>query len=91
MDARRLTQDELYACAAADFGPALGRLARAYERDADRQRDLLQDIPTIPPQAMSSRTAALAPPAGSTSITSPMRPIPARTQRPSTTLTSSPA
>jgi RNA polymerase sigma factor (sigma-70 family) len=44
MDARRLTQDELYARAAADFGPALGRLARAYERDADRQRDLLQDI-----------------------------------------------
>lgn len=44
MDARRLTQDELYARAAADFGHALGRLARAYERDADRQRDLLQDI-----------------------------------------------
>jgi RNA polymerase sigma factor (sigma-70 family) len=44
MDARRLTQDELYARAAADFGPALGRLARAYERDADRQRDLLQEI-----------------------------------------------
>ena len=44
MDARRLTQDEHYARAAADFGPALGRLARAYERDADRQRDLLQDI-----------------------------------------------
>jgi RNA polymerase sigma factor (sigma-70 family) len=44
MDARRLMRDELYARAAADFGPALGRLARAYERDADRQRDLLQDI-----------------------------------------------
>ena len=44
MDARRLTQDEQYARAAADFGPALGRLARAYERNADRQRDLLQDI-----------------------------------------------
>lgn len=44
MDVRRLTQDELYASAAAEFGPALGRLARAYERDADRQRDLLQDI-----------------------------------------------
>jgi RNA polymerase sigma-70 factor (ECF subfamily) len=44
MDARRLTQDELYARAAADFGPALGRLARAYERDPERQRDLLQDI-----------------------------------------------
>jgi RNA polymerase sigma factor (sigma-70 family) len=44
MDARRITQDEHYARAAADFGPALGRLARAYERNADRQRDLLQDI-----------------------------------------------
>lgn len=44
MDAQRPTQDELYARAAADFGPALGRLARAYERNADRQRDLLQDI-----------------------------------------------
>lgn len=44
MDARRLTQDELYARAAAEFGPAIGRLARAYERDPDRQRDLLQDI-----------------------------------------------
>lgn len=38
------SQDEQYASAAAAFGPALGRLARAYERDADRQRDLLQDI-----------------------------------------------
>ena len=44
MDVRRLTQDELYARAAADFGPALGRLAQAYERDPERQRDLLQDI-----------------------------------------------
>lgn len=44
MDARHFTQDELYARAAAEFGPALGRLARAYERDPDRQRDLLQDI-----------------------------------------------
>lgn len=44
MDARRLTQDELYARVADEFGAALGRLARAYERDPDRQRDLLQDI-----------------------------------------------
>ena len=44
MDTRRPTQDEHYARAAAEFGPALGRLARAYERDPDRQRDLLQDI-----------------------------------------------
>lgn len=44
MDAQRLTQDEHYARAAAEFGPALVRLARGYERNADRQRDLLQDI-----------------------------------------------
>jgi RNA polymerase sigma-70 factor (ECF subfamily) len=44
MDAQRLTQDEHYARAAAEFGPALARLARGYERNADRQRDLLQDI-----------------------------------------------
>jgi RNA polymerase sigma-70 factor, ECF subfamily len=44
MDAGRLTQDQYYARAAAEFGPALGRLARAYERNPDRQRDLLQDI-----------------------------------------------
>ena len=44
MDATRFTQDELYTRAAAEFRPALGRLARAYERDPDRQRDLLQDI-----------------------------------------------
>ncbi len=44
MDARRLTQDEQYARAAAEFGPALGRLARAYERNEERQRDLLQDM-----------------------------------------------
>jgi RNA polymerase sigma-70 factor (ECF subfamily) len=37
-------QDGLYAEAAATFGPALQRLARAYEPDADRQRDLLQEI-----------------------------------------------
>lgn len=44
MDARRPDQDEVYSRAAAEFGPALGRLARAYERDEERQRDLLQDI-----------------------------------------------
>jgi RNA polymerase sigma-70 factor (ECF subfamily) len=37
-------QDERYARAAATFGPALERLARAYEADADRRLDLLQDI-----------------------------------------------
>lgn len=37
-------QDALYEEASADFGAALGRLARSYEIDADRQRDLLQEI-----------------------------------------------
>ncbi len=37
-------QDELYQEAAADYGAALERLARAYEADADLRRDLLQDI-----------------------------------------------
>lgn len=40
----RPTQDELYNRAASDFGPALERLARAYEADADIRRDLLQEI-----------------------------------------------
>src|SRR3977135_3004674 len=39
-----MTQDELYLRAVAEFGPALARLARAYEPDADQRRDLLQDI-----------------------------------------------
>jgi RNA polymerase sigma factor (sigma-70 family) len=42
MDGR--PQDELYLRAAAEFGPALVRLARAYEADPDQRRDLLQDI-----------------------------------------------
>ena len=37
-------QEQRYAEAAAAFGPALERLARAYERDPDKRRDLLQDI-----------------------------------------------
>ena len=37
-------QDRLYAQAAAEFGPALARLTRGYERDPERQQDLLQDI-----------------------------------------------
>jgi RNA polymerase sigma factor (sigma-70 family) len=39
-----MTQDELYLRAIAEFGPALARLARAYEQDADQRRDLLQDV-----------------------------------------------
>ena len=38
------SQDAQYLEAAALFGPALARLARAYEADADQRRDLLQDI-----------------------------------------------
>src|SRR5262245_30570957 len=37
-------RERLYAEAAETFGAALGRLARAYERDAERRRDLLQEI-----------------------------------------------
>ena len=37
-------QDELYREAAGSFGAAMERLARAYEADADRRRDLVQDI-----------------------------------------------
>jgi RNA polymerase sigma-70 factor (ECF subfamily) len=38
------SQDERYHQAAADYGAALERLARVYEFDADRRRDLLQEI-----------------------------------------------
>ena len=41
---RPADQDRRYAEAAEAFGPALERLARAYERDPDRRRDLLQEI-----------------------------------------------
>ncbi len=41
MDAR---QDDLYLKASAEFGPALDRLARAYEADPSQRLDLLQDI-----------------------------------------------
>jgi RNA polymerase sigma-70 factor (ECF subfamily) len=40
----RPSQDERYAEAAAQYGPALERLARAYEADADLRRDLSQEI-----------------------------------------------
>jgi RNA polymerase sigma-70 factor (ECF subfamily) len=39
-----LSQDERYTSAAAEFGPALERLARATEADPDHRRDLLQEI-----------------------------------------------
>lgn len=38
------SQDERYASAAGEYRPALERLARAYEADPDRRRDLIQDI-----------------------------------------------
>jgi len=38
------SQDELYQEAAAQFGPAIDRLARAYEFDPEKRRDLLQEI-----------------------------------------------
>jgi RNA polymerase sigma-70 factor (ECF subfamily) len=38
------TRDELYKEAAASCGAALERLARAYEPDPDKRRDLLQEI-----------------------------------------------
>lgn len=37
-------QDRLYQAAADEFGAALERLARAYEADSEKRRDLLQEI-----------------------------------------------
>jgi RNA polymerase sigma-70 factor, ECF subfamily len=37
-------QERLYAEVAAEYGGAIERLAHGYERDADRRRDLLQEI-----------------------------------------------
>lgn len=43
--ADRVTEQERrFAEAVETFGPALERLTRAYERDADKRRDLLQEI-----------------------------------------------
>ncbi len=44
MDGGTSQQNARYQDAAAAFGPALERLARAYEADPDERRDLLQDI-----------------------------------------------
>jgi RNA polymerase sigma-70 factor (ECF subfamily) len=38
------TRETLYSEAAAEYGAALERLARAYERDPEKRRDLLQEI-----------------------------------------------
>ena len=37
-------QDDLYEDAVAAYGPALGRLARAWENDPDARQDLLQEM-----------------------------------------------
>jgi RNA polymerase sigma-70 factor, ECF subfamily len=39
-----MSQDSLYEQTAENYGPALDRLARAYELDPDSRRDLLQEI-----------------------------------------------
>jgi RNA polymerase sigma-70 factor (ECF subfamily) len=44
MDAQATRQDERYLRVQAEYGPALERLARAYEANPDHRRDLLQDI-----------------------------------------------
>ena len=44
MQETRASQDELYQRVAREYGPALGRLAYAYEADEDRRRDLVQEI-----------------------------------------------
>lgn len=47
-------QDARYREAAATFGPALQRLARASEADPDRRRDLLQDMHVALWQSMAT-------------------------------------
>jgi RNA polymerase sigma-70 factor (ECF subfamily) len=42
--ARPAAHDDRYAEIAAEYGQAIERLARAYEADPDKRRDLLQDI-----------------------------------------------
>ncbi len=42
--AGRASQDDLYREAAEKFGSSLERLARAYQADAEKRRDLIQDI-----------------------------------------------
>ena len=42
--ATKRNPQDLYEDIASDYGPALDRLARAYEADPERRRDLLQEI-----------------------------------------------
>jgi DNA-directed RNA polymerase specialized sigma24 family protein len=39
-----VANDQRFQCVLADFGPALARMTLGYERDAERRRDLLQEI-----------------------------------------------
>ena len=41
---RPIAQDKQYRLAALEFSEAIGRLAYAYEYDADKRQDLIQDI-----------------------------------------------
>src|SRR5262249_22824612 len=41
---RPMSQDDLYEEVATSFGAALERLARSYEADPDKRRDLLQNV-----------------------------------------------
>ena len=41
---RPIAQDKQYRLAALEFSEAIGRLAYAYEYDADKRKDLVQDI-----------------------------------------------
>jgi RNA polymerase sigma-70 factor, ECF subfamily len=44
LPAAERNQDESYLAAASEFGPALTRLAKAYEANDELQRDLLQEV-----------------------------------------------
>jgi RNA polymerase sigma-70 factor, ECF subfamily len=44
MSSEKRTRDDWYQEAVAAYGRALGRIARAYELDSDKRRDLLQEI-----------------------------------------------
>lgn len=44
MEVAEAGQDSLYQAAANEYGSALERLGRAYEADAEKRRDLLQEI-----------------------------------------------
>ncbi len=52
----RLNQDGLYNDAVKSYGPVLDRLARGYEADPEKRRDLLQEIHL---QLMANRTVVL--------------------------------